>query len=140
MRQKSDYDYCTALIDFIGGFKVKRIYIDPSAASLKQELRRNGIYNAVDAKNDVLPGIRFQAQLISNGTYKICANCTETLKEYRNYLWDSKASSRGEDKPIKQNDQSMDAQSYALYTHFFNKKRGPEFTEEDAELLERMYR
>jgi PBSX family phage terminase large subunit len=140
MRQKSDYDYCNDLIDFIGGFNVKRIYIDPSAASLKQELRRNGIYNAVDAKNDVLPGIRFQAQLISNGTYKICANCTETLKEYRNYLWDSKASSRGEDKPIKQNDHSMDAQRYALYTHFFNKKRGPEFTEEDAELLERMYR
>ena len=94
----------------------------------------------MDAQNDVLPGIRFQSQLLSNGTYKICSNCTETLKEYKNYLWDSKASERGEDKPIKNNDHSMDAQRYALYTHFFNKNLRETFTETDAEELERRYR
>lgn len=140
LRQKSDYDYARDLMDFISGYNVKRIYIDPSAASFKQELRRNGVSNVLDAKNDVIPGIRFQGQLLSNGTYKICSNCVETLKEYRNYLWDSKASERGEDKPIKQFDHSMDAQRYALYTHFFNKKLKETFTEEDAEYLERMYR
>jgi hypothetical protein len=66
-------------------------------------------------------------------------NCTESLKEFNNYLWDSKASQRGEDKPIKMNDHSMDAQRYALYTHFFNKKMGPSMTSKDAELLEEMY-
>jgi PBSX family phage terminase large subunit len=140
LRQKSDYDYALDLIEFIKGYNVKYIYIDPSAASFKQELRRNGIYNVCDAKNDVIPGIRFQSQLISNGTYKICMNCQETLKEYRNYLWDSKASERGEDKPIKQFDHSMDAQRYALYTHFFNKNLREDFTEEDAEKLERLYK
>lgn len=139
LRQRSDYEYCLDLIKFIEGYNVKRIYIDPSAASLKQELRRNGIYNVADAKNDVIPGIRFQSQLLSNGTYKICSNCTETLKEYRNYLWDSKASERGEDKPIKQFDHSMDAQRYALFSHFFTKNLRPEFTSEDADQLERLY-
>lgn len=139
LRQKSDYEYSMDLIEFIRGYNVKKIYIDPSAASFKQELRRNGIYNVIDAKNDVIPGIRFQAQLLSNGTYKICSNCTETIKEYRNYLWDSKASDKGEDKPLKQFDHSMDAQRYALYTHFFTKNLRPEFTEEDADELERRY-
>jgi len=140
MKHKSDYEYALDLIEFVKGYNVKRIYVDPSAASFKQELRRNGIYNVLDAKNDVLPGIRFQAQLLSNGTYKICENCVETLKEYRNYLWDSKASERGKDEPIKKNDHSMDAQRYALYSHFFNKNIRESFTEEDAEALERLYR
>jgi len=140
LKQKSDYEYSKDFLEFVAGYKVKRIYIDPSAASLKQELRRNGVFNVMDAQNDVLPGIRFQSQLLSNGTYKICSNCTETLKEYKNYLWDSKASERGEDKPIKNNDHSMDAQRYALYTHFFNKNLRETFTETDAEELERRYR
>jgi len=139
LRQKSDYDYALDLIEFIRGVNVKRIYIDPSAASFKQELRRNGIYNVSDAVNDVVPGIRFQSQLLSNGTYKICSNCSHSIKEYRNYLWDSKASERGLDKPIKQFDHSMDAQRYALFTHFFNKNLRPEFTADDADEMERLY-
>jgi len=140
MRQKSDYDYSNDLIKFISGYNVKHIYIDPSAASFKQELRRNGVNNVMDAVNDVVPGIRFVGQLLTNGTYKICSNCTETIKEFSNYLWDSKASERGEDKPIKKFDHSCDSQRYALYTHFFNKNLRQEFTERDAEELEQMYR
>ncbi len=103
-RQKSDYEYAIDFIDFIDGYRVDYIYIDPSAASFKQELRRNGINNIIDANNDVVPGIRFQGQLLSNGTYKICCNCTNVIKEYSNYVWDSKASAKGEDKPLKIND------------------------------------
>lgn len=104
LRQKSDYEYTLDLIKFIDGYHVKNILVDPSAASFKRELKRNDIRNVKDAMNDVLPGIRFQSQLLSNGTYKICSNCVESIKEYQNYLWDSKASERGEDKPIKKFD------------------------------------
>ena len=104
LRQKSDYEYACDLIQFIDGYYIKQIYIDPSAASLKQELVRQGIYNVKDAENDVLPGIRFQGQLLTNGTYKICANCEHSIKEYSNYLWDAKASDKGIDKPIKKFD------------------------------------
>ena len=140
-KQKSDYAYTKDFIDFVDGYNVKQVYIDPAAASLKQEFYRNGIYNVVEAKNDVLPGIAFQAQLISNGTYKICSNCTESIKEYQNYVWDSKASLKGEDKPVKRNDHSLDAQRYALYSHFFKKNLGEaDFTAEDAQEMEDRYR
>lgn len=140
LKQKTDYEYAQDLIHFINGYNVKQIYIDPSASSFKQELKRQDINSVSDAINDVLPGIRFQAQLLSNGTYKICSCCIESIKEYANYLWDSKASERGEDKPVKRFDHSLDAQRYALYTHFFSKNLTSSFTEREAEELERMYR
>lgn len=104
LRQKSDYEYVKDMEEFMDGYYVKQIYIDPSAASLKQEMVRNGIDRISDAKNDVLPGIRFMGQLLTNGTYKICAQCTHSIKEFSNYLWDSKASERGLDVPIKRFD------------------------------------
>lgn len=138
MRQKSDSEYAEDFMDFLEGIHPTAIYIDPSAASFKQELRRNGVSNIFDATNDVVPGIRYQAQLLMNGTYKICRSCPETIKEYSNYLWDKKASERGMDKPIKNNDHTKDAERYALYTHFF-KRTEKSMTERDALDLERMY-
>ena len=49
-----------------------------------------------------------------------------------------KAAVKGEDKPFKQNDHSMDAQRYALYTHFFNKP-SKSMTEAEALAMERAY-
>lgn len=104
MRQKSDYEYSQDFIKFLDGIYPEAIYIDPSAASFKVELRRQGVVNLRDAVNDVMPGIRFQGQLLSNGTYKICSQCTETIKEYSNYLWDEKAAKTGDEKPMKKYD------------------------------------
>lgn len=138
LRQKSDFDYAQDMIKFIDGIGVEAIYIDPSAASFKAELRRNGVTNIRDAVNDVVPGIRYQAQLLSGGTYKICANCTEVIKEYSTYVWDDKATSQGIDKPLKINDHAKDAERYALYSHFF-KRKGFGMSEEDAQSLEDAY-
>lgn len=138
LRQKSDYEYVNDLVEFIDGYNVKQLYIDPSAASLKQEMYRAGINNICDAQNDVLPGIRYQGMLLTNGTYKICSQCVHSIKEYSNYLWDTKASEKGIDKPIKKFDHSLDAQRYALYTHFFG-RIGEGMTEREAEEMERMF-
>ena len=137
-RQKSDYDYAKDLIDFLEGFYVKAIYLDPSAASFRQELKRNGVSNVRDAKNDVLPGIRYQSLLLSNGTYKVCCNCKNSIMEYTNYVWDSKASEKGDDKPIKKNDHACDAQRYALFSHFFESS-GKRMSEEEADNMQRVY-
>lgn len=114
LRQKSDYDYVQDYIKFIDGITVKHVYIDPSAASLKQEMMRNGIYNLVDAVNDVIPGIRFLGQLLTNGTLKICKDCTNLIKEFSTYVWDEKAALRGEDKPKKLNDHCFVSGSLVL--------------------------
>ena len=97
------------------------------------------VSNLRDAVNDVLPGIRFQGQLLSNGTYKICSQCTETIKEYSNYLWDEKASRTGDEKPIKKFDHCSDAQRYILFTQFFNKPH-TSMTEAEANKLEEEFR
>lgn len=138
-RQKSDFEYVNDYKEWAAGYNVKLIYIDPSAASLRQEFYRQGITNIADAKNDVIPGIRFQSMLLTNGTYKICSCCTETIKEYKNYVWDSKAALKGEDKPLKKFDHCLDSERYALFTHFFEMNLKEIFTEADAEALERMY-
>ena len=88
--------------------------------------------------NDVVPGIRFQGQLIANGTYKIMKQCVNSIKEYSTYLWDERASKLGIDKPIKQNDHCCDAQRYALYSHFFDRLQGT-MTEKDAMAMEAAY-
>mgnify|MGYP001466583999 FL=1 len=129
-RQKTDSEFAADLKKFIQGYIVKALYIDPSAASFKVEMRKQGIDKVFDAENDVLDGIRFQSLLISNGTYKICRNCTHAIKEYSQYRWDDKSVRLGEDKPLKENDHVSDSQRYALYTHFFNKNKANEDSRE----------
>ena len=137
-RQKSDSDYVSDMVKFLSGYNINSIYVDPSALSLKVEMRKAGLNNVMDAKNDVLPGIRFMSQLLSNGTYKICQNCPNAIKEFGTYLWDERAGMRGVEQPLKQNDHMNDAQRYGLYTHFFDRMSST-MTESDALAMERAY-
>jgi PBSX family phage terminase large subunit len=122
-RQKTDTEFAEDLKKFIAGKPIKAIYLDPSAASFKAELRKQGVDGIYDAENEVVDGIRFQSLLLSNGTYKICRACKNAIEEYGQYRWDDKSLKLGVDKPLKENDHIMDAQRYALFTHFFNKSR-----------------
>ena len=117
-RQKTDTEYAEDLIQFIKGYNVQSIYLDPSAASFRAELRRQGVDDVSDANNDVLNGIRFVSQLLSNGTFKIARACTNSIREFGTYVWDTKASEKGIDKPLKQNDHALDAIRYSLFSHF----------------------
>ena len=113
-RQKTDTEYVEDLKKFIEGKIVRCIYVDPSAASFKLEMQRQGIGGVIDADNDVINGIRFKSKLISNGTYKICRNCANAIREFQTYRWDEKISAKGEDKPIKEHDHSIFAESLAI--------------------------
>jgi len=140
-RQKSDYEYAEDFKKFIDGKHVSAIYIDPSAASFKQELYRNGVHNILDAENDVLSGIRFQANLLMSGTYKICSNCTRSIREYGSYVWDAKATRAGKDAPVKRSDHCSDAQRYALFSHFFSQDGiGFGMSKQDAQALENRFK
>lgn len=133
-RQKSDTEYVEDLKKFIANLPVRGIFIDPSAASLKIEMQHQNVQNIYDADNDVLNGIRFTSKLISNGTLKICQNCTNLMKEFQTYRWDEKAEQRGEDKPIKDNDHILDSLRYSIFTHF-----SKQFESYTASELENMY-
>lgn len=120
-RQKTDSEYAQDLIEFIKDKPVKSIYIDPSAASFKVELQRLGVANLFEAENEVIDGIRKVGDLLNNGTLKICARCTNLIKEFQSYVWDAKSLMTGVDKPLKVNDHALDALRYAIYTHMFAK-------------------
>ena len=100
---------------WLDGTKIKAIIVDPSAASFIAELRKRG-YKVLKANNDVLDGIRFVASLLNQGKISISDQCPNTIKEFGSYIWDQKASERGEDKPVKQHDHAMDALRYFCYT------------------------
>lgn len=114
-RQKTDSEYADDLEQWLGGIKPVKIIIDPSAASFIAELKKRG-YAIKKAKNDVLDGIRFVASLLNQGKIAISDQCPNIIKEFGSYIWDQKASERGEDKPVKLHDHAMDALRYFCYT------------------------
>ena len=116
--QKTDTEYADDLKDFLGGIEPKAIIIDPSAASFIAELKKRG-YRIKKAKNDVLDGIRFVATLLNQEKIAFSTECKNTIQEFTSYIWDAKASQKGEDKPIKQHDHAMDAVRYFCYTILF---------------------
>jgi PBSX family phage terminase large subunit len=117
-RQKTDSEYAEDLKKFLGNRHIKAIIIDPSAASFKAELIKIGMQNIMDAKNEVLDGIRFMSSMISNGTFKFCKHCRNTIKEIASYVWDEKSIKLGEDRPLKQHDHCLDSIRYVLETYF----------------------
>jgi PBSX family phage terminase large subunit len=90
------------------------LIIDPSAASLKNEFFDRGITNYMDAVNDVLYGIQTVASVLQDGRLFISDRCKGLIGEMSEYRWDAKAAERGEDKPMKEADHSVDALRYAV--------------------------
>jgi phage terminase large subunit len=54
---------------------------------------------------------------MAKGNLFICEECKNTIRQIESYVWDSKAAQRGEDEPVKKEDDCPDALRYAVYTH-----------------------
>ena len=113
--QKTDSEYADDLVKFLDGKEIFQIVVDPSAASFIAELKKRG-FRVKKAKNDVSNGIRLVSTMLNRCKIKFFSKCKNTIKEFSVYAWDPKASERGEDAPIKQNDHAMDAIRYFIYT------------------------
>jgi PBSX family phage terminase large subunit len=114
-RQKTDQEYADDFKKFIGDKKLYQIIIDPSAASFKLLLKRQG-YFVRDAEHEVIDGIRTVGTMLGNKKYYINRKCINHINEFSGYVWDEKSVERGEDKPMKQNDHTLDACRYVLHT------------------------
>lgn len=95
--------------------KPKRVIVDPSASALIVELRKNK-YAVKKAINDVLEGIADVSTLLGQEKIAFTNSCENTIKEFGLYAWDEKATNRGEDAPLKQDDHAMDATRYFVKT------------------------
>lgn len=106
LAQKTDAELSRDLLAWIGPDRPQWVAVDPSAASFKLQLFRDGMSNVIDANNSVLDGVRLMASLLATGQLVIHESCTGLTTELGSYSWDSKAAERGEDKPLKLGDHS----------------------------------
>lgn len=110
-RQKTDEEYADDFLRFMGEDAPATVLVDPSAASFIVALRQRGVY-VREADNAVLDGIRRVGVLLKRRELLIHERCHRLIDELGTYLWDEKAALRGEERPIKQNDHSVDALRY----------------------------
>lgn len=112
-RQKTDGEYATDLEEF--GAKGCEIRLPPEAASLRAELRSRGFW-VVDADNSVLEGIHTISTMLARRMLKISSTgCPRLCKRLPQYAWDDKAAKRGEEQPLKVNDDEVDALRYGVH-------------------------
>lgn len=125
MANKTDEEYCDEVVKLAGDRAIRRVVVDPSAASFIASLRKRG-FTVIQANNDVLDGIRRVAEYLRAGNIRINRSCGATIQEFGLYRWDEKAS---EDKVIKDNDHAMDDIRYFANTilrHKIKRGRGEE--------------
>lgn len=115
--QKTDAQYADDMSEFMGNEPENQcmIVVDPSAASFILELRNRGFY-VKEANNEVLDGIRKVSTLLAMKRLKINRRCKGLRAEMQSYVWDEKATQRGEEKPVKQLDHGCDCLRYWVAT------------------------
>ncbi|BDF68639.1 phage terminase large subunit [Oscillospiraceae bacterium] len=103
-RQKTDREYAADLERLAAGRHLRRVVVDPSAASFIACLREEG-WPVARADNDVVSGIRVTADLLRRGRLVICAPCRDAVREFSLYCWDQRAVG---DRVVKRFDHAMD--------------------------------
>lgn len=111
-RQRTDEEHYAALEELAGDLYISGIIVDPSAASFIETIRRHGRFRVEKASNSVVDGIRNVATRLQCGDIFICSGCTDCIREFGMYRWDEKATG---DRPIKENDHSMDDVRYFVH-------------------------
>lgn len=121
-RQKSPSQYSkdfrewySKLYSSIGArYKPEYIYIDPSAeAFIVQLWYDDRSLPIASADNEVKGGIERVSSIMTADRFRVHSSCKNVLRELSSYVWDEKASiDRGEDKPVKQNDHTLDPIRY----------------------------
>ncbi|MER0481596.1 PBSX family phage terminase large subunit [Streptomyces sp. Edi2] len=91
-------------------------FVDPSAASFSTQLWADGYPGIARASNEVADGIRSVAALLAADRLLVHESCVGLLDELPGYSWDSKATERGEDAPLKVDDHSADALRYVVHS------------------------
>lgn len=89
--------------------------LDPSAASLRTQMRADGWPGLRSADNRVDVGIRNTASLVSGGRLVIDHKaCPILWDQMCGYVWDETALDKGIEQPVKQDDHGPDAVRYGV--------------------------
>lgn len=120
-KQKSPSEYAKDLKQFCEELEkeynrvVSYIFIDPSAAGLIEEMRRQLPHiSIVSAKNDVKLGISRVQKFLSLKRLQISTDQKYLIKEMGIYQYDPKSIESGKEVPLKVNDHAQDAWRYLV--------------------------
>lgn len=121
--QKTVKEYVDDLITLITSYNVipEYITVDPSAAALLVELRKNSYIKRrkikiIPAKNDVMIGIQLVSYLLNENRLTLDPSCVMDIQEFTTYAWDSDKLDKGVEEVIKIDDHAMDKIRYAIMT------------------------
>lgn len=109
LKQLTDEEYYQELCNLAKGHDIRYVIVDPSAASFITTIRRHARFSVKKADNRVIDGIRLCATLLSSNSIKFSDQCTDLIREFGAYCWDSESV---EDQVIKKNDHAMDEMRY----------------------------
>jgi PBSX family phage terminase large subunit len=122
---KADTDYADDITTWLQGVTIPHtqvkginpelVIIDPAAKPFRTVMERRK-FPVMKGNNAVVDGLRTVSSLLALDALKIHDSCTGLLNEIPGYSWDEKAAEKGEDKPIKADDHSIDALRYAIHT------------------------
>ncbi|MFC5720360.1 PBSX family phage terminase large subunit [Streptomyces gamaensis] len=117
-RQLTDAQYSARIRTWLEqqGVEPEWTFVDPSAASFSVQLWNDGHPGVTRARNEVLDGIRSVSTALDSGLLYVHRSCEGLLSELPGYAWDPAASAKGEDRPIKRDDHSLDALRYAVHS------------------------
>jgi hypothetical protein len=91
------------------------VVLDPSAASLRVQMRSDGWPNLRSADNRVDVGIRAGASLFAGERLVVDKEqCPELWDELCGYVWDDTALDKGIEQPVKHADHGPDAERYGV--------------------------
>lgn len=114
--QLAPTQYSVRLREWLGARSPEGVYVDPAAADFNRQLWVDGLSGVTPADNDVAPGIRTVAGLLSAGKLQVSARCERLIQGLPGYAWDERAAMTGQDKPIKTADDEADALRYAVHS------------------------
>ncbi|MBQ7620818.1 MAG: terminase family protein [Candidatus Methanomethylophilaceae archaeon] len=110
-------DVFERITEELGGIPRMNLTIDYGGggeALVREAERRHWMPQTPDKA--VLDGISVLARLLNTHRLYISPECPETIEGLYTYHWDQKASERGEDKPVKIDDDLADETRYAAST------------------------
>lgn len=108
---KTDSQYADDIYRWLTGLGIKlsredkiELIIDPSASSMKSELKLRGFYKIRSADNDVINGIQNTATAMQLGLIKFSDLLENWQNEIQGYAWMDDPT---EDRPIKEDDHCL---------------------------------
>lgn len=113
--QRTDEEHYAAIEELAGNLSIRKLIVDPSAASFIEVVRRHDRFMVEPASNRVLDGIRDVATRLNAGDFFICDCCKDCIREFGLYRWDEKAI---DDRPLKTDDHAMDDTRYFVRAAF----------------------